>query len=937
MSGIGNDIINAVEIVANNVVNNLAIDKTIVCNISSYNEKDNSYLVSNEQIKFKAYSDSEETFEIGDQVNVLIPSGNYAAERKMITGAYSKKEQPEYTDSFEDLVIVCEQENNSNFVEFFKNYEDIYLLDKNKIEGFYSSSYERTFYPFEIMKPKYYGPILENKDDYFTVLKLSCWIEKTSDEEFPFSVDLSLENNNNFNLSFNSYEMKGNPYIANEGFFCQEKVFILKPDDIDFSLDSLKFLVNFSIDTSLDKDLLKCLKIKKLKISLGYRQQDILEDKIIYKKSQFKTYEHITEVIFNSYEIILYLIKKNENGKYIYYKDILPEDFSFSADLGYSFRNNNSNIDDVINNNWKWETKESRASLFYLIYSSSISNNTINKIGTLNEGKFWIPKYDSQLFSNEFKVINTQQKKITSIGLKFNNDNNSFYYWSIKSIEASKIFSDKFFITLDDEDYKNGYYLHGLKTKPVRDSDSLTTTITNIEYCQLINNQDEKKERIISFHYADEIKNQVSKIRFFTNSLQIGLESGFTITPINFLWDNLEDSINRTIPVGNNNVPTFEEYSEIGFPLDLSNNIEEIIIDKAIQEIKFTIAQTYDKKEIKPQTLVCELLDSNNSLLYSSWITINFFYKDGISLLFKRPEKEDGIISDFERASFEDEAKDLIFFEVFDKYTLEPINLETYFKKSDNLLTYQFCQYGIGGDASTILINNKIKLKNLSFDNNKIIGKLIFNKNEEEKNIYNYTVLEISIIGNSEFEIEKVNIKKYIPILLPLSEENKELEKIIIYRNNEVKKRNIGLFFEGENKQLDSFQNIIYQTNEGSFNIERETLIQLNIDNIPEEYNWTIYIDKSPTIYKESPDMIKDNIPFINEKNNDYLNYIFYPFFKDYNDDIKKDVLILNSASPRIFRYNKTCMIIYKEDPKNPIYSIPLYIIPYTEKGVLEQ
>ena len=65
-----------------------------------------------------------------------------------------------------------------------------------------------------------------------------------------------------------------------------------------------------------------------------------------------------------------------------------------------------------------------------------------------------------------------------------------------------------------------------------------TDEIKTVEYCQLINKKDEEVSRKISFHFADDLINQISKIKLYTNSQKKSAESGFTIFPMVFNWEN---------------------------------------------------------------------------------------------------------------------------------------------------------------------------------------------------------------------------------------------------------------------------------------------------------------------------------------------------------------------------------------------------------------
>lgn len=81
----------AIEIIANNVVKGLNYDKTILCTIKSNMKASNGeYTVSDGSSNYTAYS-SNQTFKTNDQVYVLIPNGDYS-QQKIIISKYSSSD-----------------------------------------------------------------------------------------------------------------------------------------------------------------------------------------------------------------------------------------------------------------------------------------------------------------------------------------------------------------------------------------------------------------------------------------------------------------------------------------------------------------------------------------------------------------------------------------------------------------------------------------------------------------------------------------------------------------------------------------------------------------------------------------------------------------------------------------------------------------------------
>jgi hypothetical protein len=80
-------ILQAVEIVAEKCLNEVACDKTEICTITDDSDKKNGcYIVSNGSAKFNAYvKHQDEKYKINDSVRVSIPNGDYSL-KKYIDG-----------------------------------------------------------------------------------------------------------------------------------------------------------------------------------------------------------------------------------------------------------------------------------------------------------------------------------------------------------------------------------------------------------------------------------------------------------------------------------------------------------------------------------------------------------------------------------------------------------------------------------------------------------------------------------------------------------------------------------------------------------------------------------------------------------------------------------------------------------------------------------
>ena len=100
-------ILDSVQILTTEALKKVTFDRTEICEIISQDQQmPAKYLVSNDNLKFYAYSDDEDKeYKEGSKVYVRIPNGDYNLE-KVITGKYSADESTQllYTNPFDDLV-----------------------------------------------------------------------------------------------------------------------------------------------------------------------------------------------------------------------------------------------------------------------------------------------------------------------------------------------------------------------------------------------------------------------------------------------------------------------------------------------------------------------------------------------------------------------------------------------------------------------------------------------------------------------------------------------------------------------------------------------------------------------------------------------------------------------------------------------------------------
>lgn len=197
-----NNLCQAIEIIANNVVQGLNYDKTILCTITNIDKaKQGQYTVSDGSSTYIAYS-SIKTYKLNTQVYVLIPNGDYN-QQKMIVGDYStsSSEDKGYSLPIDTIIPVEKLEYENSDTTFGL------IANENKEKGSAISVLSQTELK---LGPQYTRLAIEG--DFQTSFKQSV-----IDGNYGIVVLLSGKDENDNNItdrvySFNCNNFFGNPY-----------------------------------------------------------------------------------------------------------------------------------------------------------------------------------------------------------------------------------------------------------------------------------------------------------------------------------------------------------------------------------------------------------------------------------------------------------------------------------------------------------------------------------------------------------------------------------------------------------------------------------------------------------------------------------------------------------------------------------------------------
>ena len=325
----------AIEIIANNVVQGLNYDKTILCTITNIDKaKQGQYTVSDGSSTYIAYS-SIKTYKLNTQVYVLIPNGDYN-QQKMIVGDYStfSSEDKGYSLPIDTIIPVEKLEYENSDTTFGL------IANENKEKGTAISVLSQTELE---LGPQYTRLAIEG--DFQTNFNQSV-----IDGNYGIVVLLSGKDKNDNNItdrvySFNCNDFFGNPYnftaavtqsvvfnisdfkkievikvqVQESGdFYDVEKKYLPVDETANIIIKNLTFTFGFDINEYDNNDLLISSKNELTYDNEG--QKDLLLNWIRQRNNKtLFSINNEDDITSDNYNYLRYLWRtpdKNENSKY---------------------------------------------------------------------------------------------------------------------------------------------------------------------------------------------------------------------------------------------------------------------------------------------------------------------------------------------------------------------------------------------------------------------------------------------------------------------------------------------------------------------------------------------------------------------------------------------------------------------------------------------
>ena len=280
----------ATEILAQQLIDKVSYDRTLLCTIINDDEKDlGKYRVQNSEAIFDAYT-SDTSFKKGDQVYVSVPMGDWN-EQKLIVGKKMKDiNQPiTYKDPFESFVNIT-----NNLIDGSMKQQGLIANDINR-ESILLWSYNK-----------------ENSDALvkssgeafggFTRLAISAdfqaWLKElgilTGEYGLELKIEVEPEDKNEFGdkepftnfriCLLNCADMIGNPYNF-ESFYNQRKIFDIstikniKSMELRFYQKTGSFLNRDGV--AVEPHTLPNIFVKDIVLSLGYDAESFEDDTLI--------------------------------------------------------------------------------------------------------------------------------------------------------------------------------------------------------------------------------------------------------------------------------------------------------------------------------------------------------------------------------------------------------------------------------------------------------------------------------------------------------------------------------------------------------------------------------------------------------------------------------------------------------------------------------
>lgn len=320
-------ILEAVDLLTDHKLEKLEFDKTLVCTIEDdTNKKKGEYVVTDGSTSFTAYSDVT-IYMKGLRVYVNVPNGNFD-NKKLITGRYIDSENAEYytyKPPFEDYLDM-----SGNLIKD--------TIEKGLVAN-HATNKEIVIWQVDNFTQGKGYTLLGIKADF------RSWLNsyKTKAGEYGLRLDIQSRETStsqgeaklkHYSCELTNNDMYGNPYNF-ETFYSQEKTFdISKISEIV----SMKLVFFQKPGTFKDKDgkeipylfnggdLPANLFVKNPYVSLGYAEQDFVEDTVLLMSLDSKTYDATSTKEQNTKTINARWIHflKNEDGTD---KDIVSIDY----------------------------------------------------------------------------------------------------------------------------------------------------------------------------------------------------------------------------------------------------------------------------------------------------------------------------------------------------------------------------------------------------------------------------------------------------------------------------------------------------------------------------------------------------------------------------------------------------------------------------------
>ena len=314
-----NQILEAIETVANGIVSKLQFDQTILCTITNDNKRKNGeYEVSNGSSTFKAFS-SDTNYKKDMAVYVLVPQGDFERQ-KTIVGKYvdDTASAINYIPASQSIIEVAKIEIPQDEFSLLANGE-------NKLINIIDSDWNNTnIYDCVSLKANFKTDLSKYNiidGDYGLMLTLKGYQVKSETKEDGTLDQTIIEIAPKF-YKFSCKDMFGDPYNYNI-YFDQDIVFDLSENFADIKINHyrLDFYQNGKFkdlngndipyrDTINNVDFSNNLFVKDIQMSFGYSTVDIKEEGIqIYTPDNLKYIDRLPKK-----NIVSKWFQKNEVG-----------------------------------------------------------------------------------------------------------------------------------------------------------------------------------------------------------------------------------------------------------------------------------------------------------------------------------------------------------------------------------------------------------------------------------------------------------------------------------------------------------------------------------------------------------------------------------------------------------------------------------------------